>query len=199
MSLLFETDNLRSYIIENTLIIEEIISETLGYLLDIDWMSSKSFGYSSSGLSFNQKVQMIQDIKGISKEDTKKLTALMSIRNKFAHVKSIKTFNDFFTSGDNGKSVKKELDRWYSHHVLEANTDEEHKYKFFFFELIKDTGICLFDISTKHVWKRAVKEGEEKASELVLKALKAEVLKLENGKEILDKLKKELQESLKTE
>lgn len=199
MNVISDTGNLRSYIIEHALVIEEVISETLGHLLDIDWKVSKSFGYSSSALSFNQKVQIIQDIKGLSKVDGKKLTALMSIRNKFAHVKSIESFNDFFNSGENGKIVKRDLDGWYSHIVLEPNINEEDKFKSLFLQLTLDTAHCLFELSMDHVSKKAYKKGEEKAAEMVLEALKAEVLKLENGRKILNKIYIELQESIKTD
>lgn len=66
--------DLRLYIIENALHVEEFISWTLGHLLNIDWKNSKSFGYGSTALSFNQKVQIVQDINGLSSDQIIKLT-----------------------------------------------------------------------------------------------------------------------------
>ena len=60
-------ENLRFYIIEHTIEIEELISETLGKILGINYLESKSFGFKSSSFSFNQKAQIIQDLRGMEK------------------------------------------------------------------------------------------------------------------------------------
>ena len=100
------SENIRLYILEYTLYIEELISETIGTILNIDWQKSKSFGFSSSALSFNQKVIIIQDFKNITSEVKKKFNYLMSIRNKFAHVRHIETYSDFYNSAGDGIQIK---------------------------------------------------------------------------------------------
>jgi len=72
-----KTDNIRLYVIEHTLHIETLISEAIGSLLGVDYKESKSFGFGSSALSFSQKVQIVQDIKGLESEMAKKLTCLI--------------------------------------------------------------------------------------------------------------------------
>lgn len=64
-------ENLRLCIIENCIFIEERISKVLGEILNIDWKESKSFGFSSSGLGFNQKLHLIMDIKGLESNELK--------------------------------------------------------------------------------------------------------------------------------
>lgn len=100
-------ENLRLCIIENCIFIEERISKVLGEILNIDWKESKSFGFSSSALGFNQKLHLIMDIKGLESNELKQLTTLMNIRNKFAHLSEIKTFDDLFSKTRIGKEVKK--------------------------------------------------------------------------------------------
>lgn len=106
-------ENLRLCIIENSIFIDELVSEIVGNILNINWKESKSFGFESCALSFNQKIQIIQDIKGIEKEDLKKLTCIANIRNKFAHVSHIEKFEDLFTQSKVGKQIKSEFMKWY--------------------------------------------------------------------------------------
>lgn len=102
---LSKSENTRLYVKEHAVYLEDMISFILGNILDIEWESSKSLGFSSSALSFKQKVQLIQDKKGIKKERINKLNTLLEIRNKFAHVKSISTFQDYFKSSENAESI----------------------------------------------------------------------------------------------
>ena len=106
-----QTENVRLYVIEHTLHIETLISEAIGSLLGVDYENSKSFGFGSSALSFSQKVQIVQDIKGLESEMTKKLTCLMNIRNKFAHVQIVDSFDKLFEVAKNGNQIKNQLEQ----------------------------------------------------------------------------------------
>ncbi|WP_111710116.1 hypothetical protein [Lutibacter citreus] len=144
-------ENLRLYIIELTLQIEKTTSQVLGDFLNIDWKNSNSLGHKSVALSFNQKIQLIQDIKGLNKNDRKMFTDLMTIRNKFAHIDEIRTFKDFFNLGSNGTSVKKNLDNWYSKKYYNPeNNDEEFKYRVFFHWLFLDIMFILIKKVGEH-------------------------------------------------
>ncbi|SCY98802.1 hypothetical protein [Flavobacterium caeni] len=186
-----KAENLRLYILEHTLIIEESISEALGSILNIEWEKSISFGHGSSSLSFNQKVQIIQDLKGIDKDRIQKLTDLMVIRNKFAHVKSIETFENLFEISS-GKNVKKNLDKYYSDQIDELDVkDEETKYKAFFFLLFFDIIVFLsFLIGGQKREQRREKEDLE-----ILLKLKVEVIKTKYGKKLLSKILTETNKS----
>ena len=140
-------DNLRFYIIEHTIEIEELISVTLGRILGIDYLESQSFGFKSSSLSFNQKVQIVQDLRGMEKEELKKLSCLMNIRNKFAHVKEIENFDDLFTKTANGKQIKHSLEQWYDNDKF----DNEDKYRLYFLLLIEDLCYTLCNIQMNYV------------------------------------------------
>jgi hypothetical protein len=189
-----KSQNLRLYILEHTLVIEELVSKSLGTILNIDWKKSKSFGYSSGSLSFNQKVKIIQDLKGLNKIDSNKLEDLMMIRNKFAHIKSIETFQDFFELSISGKDVKKNLDKYYlTKFSLFKPESEEFRYKFYFFHLSFDILSMLMSKMIKHSFE----EGEKVGKIDFLNALNDEVLKLSNRSEIMSKAVEKVKQELK--
>lgn len=185
INVISNSDDLRLYILEHTILIEENISSTLGEILNIDWKNSKSFGFSSSSLSFNQKVQIIQDIQGLEKIEIQKLSDLMNIRNKFAHVRSIKTFNDFFNSGISGKEVKKNLDKWFKTECNINVDDEEFKYKHYFFLLCIEAILIINMKRLNHGFKEDIKNMNIKRNEIQLQTLENELRKIPGGKFIL--------------
>ena len=178
-------ENLRLCIIENTIVIEEFVSKSICSILDIVPNTSKSFGFSSSALSFNQKVQIIQDIKGIDKEVIKKFTCLTNIRNKFAHVLSIDSFDNLFTLSKNGKDIKKSLERWY-----QSLIDNEHPefYRLCFYLLIQELIEFLFMLLKNDMYNKGYKVGRNEAQKLFSEVLSNEVEKLPNHKEIFERV-----------
>lgn len=180
-----KANDLRLYILDHTIQIEENISATLGNILNIEWQKSKSFGFSSSALTFNQKVQIVQDLKGLEKIEIQKLTDLMSIRNKFAHVKSIESFRDFFESGENGKNVKKNFEKWYSESLSHIE-DEELKYKHYFFNLFLDIALLLWSIIVNHQLQENFKNETIISDKIHLQVLREELKRLPGGKFILN-------------
>jgi len=189
-----KSQNLRLYILEHTLVIEELVSKSLGTILNIDWEKSKSFGYSSGSLSFNQKVKIIQDLKGLNKIGSNKLEDLMMIRNKFAHIKSVETFQDFFESSNSGKAVKRNFDKnYFTKFTLFKPVSEEFRYKFYFFHLFFDILSMLISISIKHSFE----EGEKTGKMEFLNALNEEVTKLPNRSEIMSKAIEKAKQELK--
>lgn len=187
----------RYFVIELTVQVEEILSKTLGTLLDIDWKESKTLGYSSFGLSFNQKVTIIQDIKGINKLTKEKLDALMYIRNKFAHVKEVNSFESFFLISKNANDIKKKLKKWYQKET-DNFEDVESENINYFIRLVSDTLSFLNEIAKEHAKKRGYEKGLSEANERITDELISEILKKEGGIEKLDeiytKLKQEFNE-----
>ncbi|MEB2782168.1 hypothetical protein U3A58_17380 [Algoriphagus sp. C2-6-M1] len=57
----------RVCIVECSVFIERRASETLGRILGIDWKESESLGYGSGSLSFDNKIRLINDLKGVEK------------------------------------------------------------------------------------------------------------------------------------
>lgn len=142
--------NTRLYVISFSIQIEELISRTLATFLSInDWKKSNSLGYKSTSLSFNQKVYIIQDLKGIDSQMNKKLICLMQIRNKFAHIAEVDSFNKLFSVIPNGNDVKKELDKWYSELINDTNHDEE-KFEAYFYLLMQDIANWLYKMTMRH-------------------------------------------------
>ena len=147
--------NKRYIVLELTVQIEEIISKTLGLILNIDWIESESLGYKSSALSFNQKVRIIQDIKGLDNEIVKKFDTLMYIRNKFAHVKEINSFESLFLVSNNALDIKKKLHKWYSKEDDNFESEEDKNLNYFI-RLCINTQDCLIKISKDHAFKEGV-------------------------------------------
>ena len=168
-------ENLRFYVIEHTIEIEDLISETLGKILDIDYLESKSFGFKSSSLSFNQKAQIIQDLRGMEKEELKKLSCLMNIRNKFAHVKQIENFDDLFIKTPNGKQIKNNLERWYDNG--EFNNQDRHR--LYFVLLIEDLIRTLCNIQMNYVTEQFRRKRRKDFFKEYVKQIQSEIKKLE--------------------
>ncbi|MDC6367522.1 MULTISPECIES: hypothetical protein [Flavobacteriaceae] len=190
--------NLRLCIIENSIFIEELISEVIGRILNIEWKESKSFGFGSSSLSFNQKVQIILDIKGVDKENLKRLMTLMHIRNKFAHVSHIKTFDDFFSKTKVGKQVKSDFKRWFFDENGDSDIPERNRekiYRLLFYLLVDKIAEFLFDVYGNHMYALGEKAGRKEMNERLQNEFLQALKKLNGGKEalleIFEKLEKE--------
>lgn len=48
--------SVRHLVINQSVLIEELASETLGKAIDIDWKTSITLGYNSTSLSFSHKI-----------------------------------------------------------------------------------------------------------------------------------------------
>src|SRR5690606_28891406 len=102
--------------------VEEIITTCLARLLGVrESKSTRSFGTSSASLSFNAKLNLFLDIKGMTKSDENILVKFSYIRNKFAHVLGVQTIYECLES-QSDKSIKKYFERQY------ANRIEDYEY-----------------------------------------------------------------------
>jgi hypothetical protein len=182
IQILSQTDNLRLYVIEHTIHIEMLISELIADLLNINLETSKSIGFSSAAISFSKKVQVLQDFNGIDPKLKNKLTCLMNIRNKFAHVQYVDSFENLFQKTANGEDLKKELDKWYS---LEEKDDNDEEYKYKFFKLSEELTKLLFSLRINAKIERSKYDTERELKDNYLTLLKEEVLKLENGNDLI--------------
>jgi len=78
--------NNRVEILELALILEKITSAFLAELLDIEnYKETRSLGNKSGNLSFNQKIELLIDIRALSKNDKNKYQSFMELRNQFMH------------------------------------------------------------------------------------------------------------------
>jgi hypothetical protein len=185
------TAETRLFVLECSVFIEEKISDTLGKLLGIvDLEKSKSLGSSSSCLSFFQKKNLILDIIS-NLEEQDKFTQFMEIRNKFAHVKKVNSFERLFELSND---FKKKLDKWYEGKagVIE---DTEIKYKTYFQHLTFDISHILFEIDVKHIIKSTKKKVEEEIREELIQILRSELSSTEEGNELWLKIIDQLKEN----
>jgi hypothetical protein len=140
-------NNSRMLVIELSVRVEELISKTLGCIIDIDLDKSKSLGFSSDSLSFNNKATLLSDKKSIPKEMKDKMKTFMYIRNKFAHVNSINSFENLILYKTN--SELNNLNKWYPK-INSFSTDTELKYRNKFCNLYSDIFIFLFQLTIQY-------------------------------------------------
>jgi hypothetical protein len=101
--------NARHQIIDFSVQIEYNISMFISAWLEIDRDNSRSFGTSSQRLSFNNQINLVLDMGVMDKEQVKKMECFAQIRNKFAHVVEVKTFNECLNSNKNLKRTVNSL------------------------------------------------------------------------------------------
>lgn len=86
----------RAKVIEKAVGFEELISQLLSLLLEVDKNESKSFGNKNIALSFNAKINLLIDLKFIPKEISKDFQLFAEMINKFAHVIYVDSFVKWF-------------------------------------------------------------------------------------------------------
>lgn len=90
----YQTD--RALVMEKGVALEAGISELLGMLLDIDVANSLSLGNKNSSLSLNSKVNLLCDLKFVPKDMIWQFQIFTEIRNKFAHLQYVDSFEKCF-------------------------------------------------------------------------------------------------------
>ncbi len=176
---LIHIKNTRHFVVELSVLIEELVSETLGELLNIEWKSSRSLGLTSSSISFNQKISFIQDLKGLEKLQKEKLDTFMYIRNKFAHVKLIDSF-ETLRENTSGNKLKN-LEKWYSSF---EKLDNEKKHRHLFHQLSYDIINILFHLRIQTIYQKGLNTGREEFKDKLLDILKEDVKRSEEANEI---------------
>lgn len=174
----------RFCILECAVFLEEKTSETLGLLLEINWRESESLGYGSASLSFDNKIRLIQDLKGVSKIEKQKFQCFMAIRNKFVHVSEINTFANYLKLINSSKERKNELTTWYPH-LDWASVDIESTYKLAYLSLTLSLFRVLFQIDISHVYSKGLQEGKRKTQEDFIRIIKERLQETDEGKVIL--------------
>jgi len=150
----------RYCILECAVFMEEKASDTLGRLLEIDWKESESLGYGSASLGFDNKIRLIQDLKGVTKQDKTKFQSFMAIRNKFAHVAEIDSFSSYFAIIQSSKERKMELKKWFPNLKWESE-DIEGVYKFAYLLLTLHLFRVLFDMDIKYAYEKGKEHGRK--------------------------------------
>ena len=94
----------RTIVIEKSVALEASISSLLGMLLSIDVENSLSLGSKSRSLSLSSKVDLLCDLKFIPKDLIWQFQTFAEIRNKFAHLLYVDSFEKCFEILKNRKS-----------------------------------------------------------------------------------------------
>jgi len=97
----------RAITVEMSVKIEHIMNVIIAQLLGVKHEDTKSFGNSSQSLSFHAKANLLLDLNYLDKEQRQKFQIFMEIRNKFAHIHSINTFEKCFALTKSYNQLKK--------------------------------------------------------------------------------------------
>ena len=104
----------------------------------------------------------------------------MNIRNKFAHVKMVDSFDNLFEVAGNGTQIKNQLEKY----SLEDKKDEDDKYKFLFFKLSEEITKMLFDLQVKERLEKNVLQIEKDFQKGHLESFKEVVAESEIAEEL---------------
>jgi hypothetical protein len=134
-------------------------------------------------------------MKNVEKSMIQKMNCLMQIRNKFAHVSKVENFDAFFENSISGKSVKKELKKWYK---LKLESQENNNIDLFN-ELLDDIITFLFQIVSDHFYSSAQEEGKQNYRVKLLENLIKEIVQIDGGRELVNKVMDKVGDELNTE
>lgn len=114
---------LRSDILDMALTLESSINQLITVCLGIEHPDPKAIGNKSNSLSFKSKLDLLNDLEIVSKEEYSKLLLVMEFRNQFLHNIDCNSFNvaiDLLGS-DRGKHLLKFDD-------LDKEAEQEFRY-----------------------------------------------------------------------
>jgi hypothetical protein len=97
----------RAFVVEMSVKIEHLLNVIISQLLGVKPEETRSFGNSSHALSFNAKANLLLDLNYLNKEQRQKFQIFMEVRNKFAHIYSVDTFEKCFSLTNNYNQLKK--------------------------------------------------------------------------------------------
>ncbi len=167
---IIESNSSRYWVIFWSVSLENLVTETLARILNIEVSASKSIGFSSGSISFHQKVLLIKDIKDTPKEVQTKFGSFMTIRNKFAHVSQVDSFKNYFAISKESE-IKKNLNLWYS--ITEDNSETyEAEYRNKYFKLFNDLMMFLIQLNIQHIKFETQEELEKQFNKDLIEQLK---------------------------
>jgi hypothetical protein len=162
----------RTFVVEMSVKIEHLLNAIISQLLGVKHEESCSFGSSSQALSFNAKANLLLDLKYLNKEQRQKFQIFMEVRNKFAHVYSVDTFEKCFALTKNYNQLKKLFG-------VDANGDNlENDMEYMFISLSLDISYTLNEIKDK-IYSEMAKKYTERSFTKAIKT-KRDEYKLKN-------------------
>ncbi|MBA4259791.1 MAG: hypothetical protein C0446_11560 [Chitinophaga sp.] len=157
------TQNLspRAFTVEMSVKIEHILNVIMAQLLGVKHEGTKSFGNSSQALSFNAKANLLLDLNYLDKEQRLKFQIFMEIRNKFAHLHSVDTFEKCFEQTNNYNQLKKLFG------IDEEGESLEKDMEYMFIALSMDISMTLNKINERIHREMAVKYTQRRFTEAI--------------------------------
>ena len=116
----------------------------------------------------------------------------MNIRNKFAHVREVETWNDFFEIMGNGKEIKKAFENWYKNSKPPKLNDEEQIMSFYFKSLCDDLIFRLDYIILKSSLEQLKDKTERHINLIQNIQLLSTLRSMPDGNKIIENLEKKL-------
>ncbi|WP_294675592.1 hypothetical protein [uncultured Fluviicola sp.] len=160
----------RLFVIEMSVKIEHFLNEIICQLLQVKAEDSKSFGNSSQSLSFNAKANLLLDLDYLDKDQIKKFQIFMEVRNKFAHLYSVDTFEKCFALTKNYNQLKKLFE------VDKEGDNLEEDMTYMFISLSLDLANTLKELRERIFKEMAVKYTQRRFTE-VIKSSKGDFIK----------------------
>jgi hypothetical protein len=151
----------RTFVIEMSVKIEHLLNLIIAKLLFVNPENSRSFGTSSQALSFNSKANLLFDLDKLNKEQREKFQIFMEIRNKFAHLHFVDTFEKCFEETKNYDRLKK------IYGIDENGNSLEEDMETMFSVLSVDIAKLISEIKEKLYSEMAVKYTQRRFSETV--------------------------------
>lgn len=151
----------RNIVLSKSLAVEKYMSIYLSAIMDIEnYLETKSFGNTSSALSFSQKLNLFTDLEYIAKEEKTKLISFSEIRNQFAHNSDCLTFEHAFNT-----EIKNRLKRFYPLLTATEITEKECKEVF---ELLYGDIKSIFERLRIEIYNKKINEFLLESMSLVL-------------------------------
>lgn len=151
----------RTFVVEMSVKIEHLLNVILSQLLGVNPDKTRSFGTSSYALSFNAKANLLLDLNYLNKEQGQKFQIFMEVRNKFAHVYIVDSFEKCFALTKNYTLLKKLFC------VDEDGENIEKDMEYLFISLSLDIAGTLKEIGDKINKEMAVKYTQRRFTEAI--------------------------------
>lgn len=151
----------RAFVVEMSVKIEHILNLIMAQLLGVKHEETRSFGNSSQALSFNAKANLLLDLNYLDKEHGQKFQIFMEIRNKFAHVYSVDTFEKCFAQTKNYNQLKKLFG------IDEDGESKEKDMEYLFISLSMDIAMTLNKLKDRIQNEMAVKYTQRRFTEVI--------------------------------
>jgi hypothetical protein len=170
----------RTFVVEMSVKIEHLLNVIISQLLGVKPDETRSFGTSSQALSFNAKSNLLLDLNYLDREHIQKFQIFMEVRNKFAHVYQVDTFEKCFALTKNYNQLKKLFG------IDEDGESIEKDMEYMFISLSLDIANTLKQLKAKIYSEMAIKYTQRRFTEAIKDKREEYKLKKPSNAEAVD-------------